>query len=122
MPQTRVVFYREDDGSVPLLDWLDGIPARAVTKCRVRIERLRELGHELRRPEADYLRDGIYELRVALQGVNYRMLHFFHGNVAAVLSQGLTKEREVPAKEMDKAIERKARFEAHPKKHTHEEA
>ncbi|MBI4582365.1 MAG: type II toxin-antitoxin system RelE/ParE family toxin, partial [Planctomycetes bacterium] len=79
MPRTRVVFYREDDGSVPLLDWMDSIAVKAVAKCRVRIERLRELGHELRRPEADYLRDDIYELRVALQGRNYRMLYFFHG-------------------------------------------
>lgn len=29
--------------------------------CVVKIERLRELGHELRRPETDLLRDGIYE-------------------------------------------------------------
>jgi len=27
------------------------------------------MGHELRRPEADFLRDGIHELRVSLQGV-----------------------------------------------------
>ena len=27
-------------------------------------ERLAQLGHELRRPEADYLRDQIYELRI----------------------------------------------------------
>lgn len=106
---------------MPILDWLDDIPAKAVAKCLVRIERLRELGHELRRPEADYLRDDIYELRVALQGVNYRMLYFFHGKVAAVLSHGLTKERGVPPKEIDKAVERRRKFEADPKKHTHEE-
>ena len=96
MPATKVVFYCEEDGSVPLLDWLDSLPAKALTKCRVRIERLQKLGHELRRPEADFLRDGIYELRVGLRGTNYRMLYFFHGNVAAVLAHGLTKEREVP--------------------------
>ncbi len=65
--------------SSPFLDWFDGLPPKAQDKCRVRIERLRELGHELRRPEADYLRDGIYELRVKHQGVNYRLLYFFHG-------------------------------------------
>jgi hypothetical protein len=107
---------------VPLLDWLDHLPAKAVAKCRVRIERLRDLGHELRRPEADYLRDGIYELRVGLQGMNYRMLYFFHGSVAAVLSQGITKEREVPPEEIDRTIERKRRYESAPKQHTHEES
>ena len=122
MPRTKVVLYREDDGSVPLLDWLDGLQPKVVAKCRVRIERLRELGHELRRPEADYLRDGIYELRVAQQGVNYRMLYFFHGNVAAILSHGLTKEREVPPLEIDEAIERKRKYGMDPRKHTHQES
>lgn len=121
MPRTKVVFYREDNGTVPLLDWLDTIPAGALDKCRVRIERLQRLGHELRRPEADFLRDGIYELRVGLQGINYRMLYFFHGNVAVVLSHGLTKRRKVPPKEIDQAIERKKKFEADPKRHMHEE-
>lgn len=78
----------------------------------VRLERSEELGHELRRPVADYLRDDIYELRVGFQGIHYRMLYFFHGRTAAVVSHGLIKEREVPPKEIDKAIERKKRFEA----------
>jgi len=49
------------------------------------------------------------------------MLYFFHGNVAAVLSHGLTKEREVPPREIEEAIERRRKFEADPAKHTHEE-
>lgn len=88
----------------------------------MRIERLKELGHELRRPEADYLRDGIYELRVSLQGINYRMLYFFHGNVAAILSQGLVKETAVPPVEIDRAVERKQRFEQNPELFTYREA
>src|SRR5579864_9568348 len=110
MPKTKVVFYKEDDGSVPILGWLDELNEKALDKCRVRIERLEELGHELRRPEADILRDGIYELRVGLQHVNYRMLYFFHGRMAAVVSHGLVKEDEVPPKEIDKALERKRKF------------
>ena len=88
----------------------------------LRLDRLREMGHELRRPEADLLRDGIYELRVSLQGVHHRVLYFFHGTVAAVVSRGLVKERVVPPKEIDRAVERKKRFEANPQKHTYEEA
>jgi len=122
LPKTRVLLYREDDGTVPLLEWLDSLPSKAVAKCRVRIERLADLGHELRRPEADLLRDGIYELRVGLQGQNYRMLYFFHGKAVVVLSHGLVKEREVPPKEIDRALQRRRRFEANPKEHTHEEA
>ena len=56
----------------PLLAWLDDLPPKIRDKCIVRIERLAQLGHELRRPEADLLRDGIHELRVRHQGVHYR--------------------------------------------------
>src|ERR1017187_5420794 len=94
MPRTKIALYREDDGTVPLLPWLDSIPDKARDKCVVRLERLRELGHELRRPEADFLRDGIYELRVALQGINYRMLYFFHRRGGGVL---FLRRRVAPA-------------------------
>src|SRR5258708_39858250 len=63
------------------------------------------------RPEADFLRDKIYELRVGFNGMNYRMLYFFHGNIAAVVSHGIVKEAKVPPKEIDKAIERMVKFE-----------
>lgn len=101
MPKTRVVFYRDDDGSVPILEWFDSLPEKVLDKCTVRIERLAELGHELRRPEADLLRDGIYELRISLGHVSYRMLYFFYKNMAAVVSHGIVKEREVPPKEIE---------------------
>ena len=75
MPKTTVVFYQDDPDTVPVLDWLDSLPAKALDKCRVRIERLRDLGHELRRPEADFLRDGIYELRVRLRTTRSNAIH-----------------------------------------------
>jgi len=46
-----------------VLDWLDHLFKKIQAKAPVRIERLAEMGHELRRPEADYLRENIYELR-----------------------------------------------------------
>lgn len=121
MPRTKTLIYCEDDGGAPLLDWFDTIPDQARAKCVARIERLSELGHELRRPEADFLRDGIYELRAALQGINYRVLYFFHGREAVILSHGLVKERIVLPKEIEWAITRKRKFEAAPQKHTYGE-
>ena len=121
MPATELVFFMEDDGSVPFLEWFDGLQARAQDKCRVRLERLEQLGHELRRPETDLLRDGIHELRVGLQGLNYRMLYFFHGKNLVVVSHGIVKERIVPPKEIDLAVRRKAKFSANSDKHSFEE-
>ena len=57
MPRTEVRFYKDDDGAVPVLDWLRDLKKqnrRGFAKCVVRIQRLAELGHELRRPEADF--------------------------------------------------------------------
>jgi phage-related protein len=122
MPRTKVVFFRDADGAVPVLDWLDALTKKALDKCRVRIGRLQELGHELRRPEADFLRDGIYELRIRLRRINYRILYFFHDDIAAVVSHGITKEKTIPAKEIDRAVDRKRLFAIDPTAHTYEEA
>jgi hypothetical protein len=122
LPKVQVVFYQEDANTVPVLDWLDTLPLKALDKCRVKIERLQELGHELRRPEADYLRNDIYELRIGLEGRNYRILYFFHGPTVAVLAHGVIKERVVPSCDIDKAITRRMKFEKDPKGHTYQEA
>jgi phage-related protein len=91
------------------------------------LQQLEEFGHELKRPIADYLRDGIHELRPSYQGVHYRLLYFFaspmKGKAAqeariVVVSHGLVKEQAVPDAEIERAIERRKRFEADPERHT----
>jgi len=121
VPKTTVVFYQDDPDTVPVLDGLDSLPTKALDKCRVRIERLGDLGLKLRRPEADFLRDGIYELRVRLGTTNYRMLYCFHGRIAAVLAHGLVKEAEVPQRDIELAIRRKLNFALDPVRHTYKE-
>ncbi len=120
MPETDVMLFQEEDGTCPFLEWMDALPSKAQDKCLVRIERLRELGHEIRRPEGDYLRDGIYELRARLGTVNYRILYFFCAG-AAVISHGLEKETSVPDREVDTAVRRRQAFVADPETHTYRE-
>ncbi len=120
MPRTRILFFRESDGSAPLRSWLMSLWSKPRSKCLDRIEMLARLGHELRRPEADYLRDGIYELRASLAGTHYRVLYFFGGRGVAVLSHGIIKEDRVPAREIATAIWRKKRFEQDPQRYSQE--
>ncbi len=116
----EVEFYQEDDGSVPFELWLAELPEKVRTKCLVKLARLEELGHEIRRPEADILRDGIHELRTSRQGVQYRILYFFNGKAFVVVSHGLVKEgARVPPIEIERAIERKKKFEKNPENHSH---
>ena len=119
MPQTVVVFYAEGNVS-PFLEWMDGLSAGVQDKLIARIELLERSGHELRRPHADTLRDGIHELRAVSQRVNYRVLYFFFSGVA-VISHGITKEGRVPPGEIDRAVERKRRFAGAPEKYTYRE-
>jgi phage-related protein len=120
MPQTTVIFFADTDGNAPLLNWMDGLPSKVQDKCTVKIERLEEMGHELRRPEADLLRDGIYELRIAHRSIQYRILYFFHSN-KAIISHGLKKESEVPDKDIALAVKRLGMFKLNPQLHTYEE-
>jgi phage-related protein len=124
MPKTKVLFFKDSDGSAPVLEWLATLRItnkKAFAKCVVRIERLEEVGHELRRPEADILRDGIYELRAKQGQVQYRILYFFSGQGIAMLAHALTKEDKVPDVDIDRALKRKRLFERNPTEHTYEE-
>ena len=117
MPRAELIFYKEGD-EVPILAWLKKAPAKVQDKCFAYFSQLEAKGHELRRPLADLLRDGIHELRPSYQGVHYRILYFFSGKDVVVVSHGLKKEGEIPAVEIIRAIERKRKFEANPQAHT----
>jgi phage-related protein len=123
MPKTHVAFYQDADGQAPVVICLRDLMKtnqKAWAHCRVRIEMLTQMGHELRRPAADYLRDGIYELRAKQGHVQYRILYFFHERQVAILAHSLTKEDIIPVVEIERAIKRKKLFESNPRKHTYE--
>ena len=116
VPQSELIFYKEGE-TVVFDEWLKALPVKVQAKCLTVVSMLRSQGHELRRPIADILRDGIYELRLSYQGINYRILYFFSGKNIVVISHGLSKKVDVPAIEIDRAIERKNEYEANPKVH-----
>lgn len=121
MPPTEVRAYRDSKGSVPIQEWLDRLETqqpKAYAKCLALILELAEKGFQMRRPHADYLRDGIYEVRASFSGVNYRILYFFYGKNKVVLSHGLTKERVVPPADIELAVKRMNEVQANPNKFT----
>jgi len=91
---------------------------KAQIKCLAYLSQLENRGHELRRPIADLLRDGIYELRPSCAGVHYRILYFFAGKDVVVVSHGLIKEATVPTADIERAIARRKKFVANPGVHT----
>ena len=117
MPETTVVFYSDAHGKAPALEWLQRQPTKVRDKFRVVMGQLQEKGGSLSRPYAAPLRDKVYELRVQWQNVHYRMLYFFHGNVA-VLAHGCTKEDRVDAADIDRAVARRDLFQQDTTAHT----
>ncbi len=111
--------FRDEEGC-PVLDWFRTLPTREANKGLSRLERLALLGHGLRRPEAEYLEEGIYESRWRFQSVNYRLLYFFHGRDAVVLSHGFTKEDRIPPREIDRALRHKVKYMRNPLAHSQE--
>jgi len=59
---------------------------------------------------------------IGARRLNYRILYFFHGRVAAILAHGLTKEDRVPSAAIDAAFMRKQRYEQDRKLHTFEKS
>ena len=105
MSETSVFLFQEDDGSVPVLDWMNSFREkneRAYRKCFGLSQLLEQFGHELRRPRADMLRDGVYELRTRVGNVNYRILYGFIGKDIAI----------------ERAIARIAKYKTNPEAHS----
>ena len=96
MPKTSILLYQEKEGDSPIVDWLCELKKtnrNGFAQCVGRISQLESTGYELRRPSADYLQDGIYELRAKHLKVQYRIFYFFHGQNVAILSHGIIKEQ-----------------------------
>ena len=118
MPKARVFFYQDESGAVPVLEWLRTLlkqDRKGYANCVARIQLLASTGYELRRPAADYLEDGIYELRAKHVRVQYRILYFFYGQNVAILAHSIIKDTDqVPKVEIERAIKRKQLFEINP--------
>ncbi|MFA5140747.1 MAG: type II toxin-antitoxin system RelE/ParE family toxin [Elusimicrobiota bacterium] len=108
MPFT-LEFYRAPDGEEPVLDYI-----RAQVKShRVKIGRalqyLEDAGYAAKRPLAEHLGGGIYELRAAIERHQHRPLYFFHGRSLIVVANAFLKKGEkVPQSEADLARRRRA--------------
>lgn len=70
-----------------------------------KIQLLQELGINLHRPHADFLRDKTYELRARDRKKQLRILYFFFDGNKIIFSHGIVKKSgRVPDAEIDRAI------------------
>jgi hypothetical protein len=114
----EIRIYCEEDGSCPFKKWLDKQNYKVAVKASRYIEELGHFGYQLHRPYSENLGNGIYELRPTYQGIHYRILYFFHGREIAIITGGLVKEKRIPEKELNIAVNRMKKYKLDPEKYS----
>lgn len=100
----QVVFYKKQNGTVPVEDFLQSLDMKMQAKVVRAIDMLKVNGYELREPYSKSLGDGIFELRVQVATDISRVLYFFVVNGKVVLTHGFIKKTEkTPLSEIDRA-------------------
>lgn len=106
-----IIYYKTWRGEIPALEFIDTLTVKVQSKIRKQILLLSYEGPKLKRPYADYLRDGIYELRVKFSPNEYRVLYFFYQRTNIILTHGFVKKSDrVPDSGIEKAIKFKLEF------------
>ena len=113
-----VEFYKKEDGTEPVREFLDSLEPKMRAKMLRTIDLLENNGVALREPYSSALEDGIFELR-AKQGSNItRVLYFFHIGNKAYLTNGFTKKtQKTPPSEIELAKKYRA---DHLRRHSNE--
>ena len=119
MPQTEIIFYQDAKGRAPLLSWLDGLRDKVVDKGIAKITLLEKQGNELRFPNCKNIDGDIWALRFKRRKVNYRILYAFCGRNVVLLTNGTTKEKQIPRTEIERAKRYLADYRSNSERHTY---
>jgi phage-related protein len=110
-------FFVEDDGTLPVRDWLDQLPNEVRAKVIARIDLLKESGPALDFPYTSQIEGKLREARLRMGKTRYRVLYFFDESRTGILLHGFTKNT-ASVQEADKRIARNrmAKHEGRSKK------
>lgn len=101
----KLYYFEDINNKCEVDEYLDSLNIKNRAKVMAWIDKLQEQGNRLHRPFADYLRDGIYELRISVSSNNLRILYFFILKNQIILSHAfIKKSSKVPEREINKAI------------------
>lgn len=86
-----VNFYREEDGSKPVGDFIQGLNVKMKAKVVSDLHRPEMPENEAGSPLSKFLEDDIFELRAGLGNNIVRILYFFDGGEIIVVTNGFVK-------------------------------
>jgi phage-related protein len=102
-------YFVDEDGRRLVKDFINSLTKKEQAKVYAYITELKDQGNNLRRPMADYLRNGIYELRPR----DNRIFYFFYLRDRAVLVHAIKKHvNRIPAHDLKLCVNRKMKVEA----------
>ena len=104
-----IYYFVDEDGCKPVKEFIDSLTEKEQAKVYAYIAELKNQGNNFRRPMADYLRDGIYELRPR----DNRIFYFFYLRDKAVLVHAIKKHvNRIPENDLKLCIKRRIKIEA----------
>lgn len=104
MQEYEIIFYKTDNGEIPVKEFLDSLNLKMRAKMLMSIRIVRENGYQVRMPYSEELEDGIFELRAKVGSDISRVLYFFVLGRKIVLTNGFVKKtQKTPRKEIDRA-------------------
>lgn len=96
-------FYEKTDGECQVRDYLRAQRKSVRGEAGWLLECLEREGNRLERPIADYVEDGIYELRIIVERQQHRILYFFHKKIIIATNAFLKKSVKIPKGKLELA-------------------
>lgn len=109
----NAIEYYEENGDIPVIDFLESLSAKEQAKILREIDLLEEFGFSLGMP---YIRkmEGtkeLWELRIKQSSNNYRVFFFHYVDGVFVLLHGIVKKTEkTPKRHIDVALDRMKKY------------
>jgi len=108
----HIYSYVNKKGEAPVEEFLDSLPEKERAKALAYIDELKIQGHNMKRPMADYIDYGIYELRPK----DNRIFYFFFLRKNAVMLHAIRKKtKKIPVSDLKVCLKRKSEVEKEKK-------
>lgn len=97
----NVIFYEKEDGTIPVQEFLDGLPAKHQAKALRDIDVLEKYGTTLTEPHVKHIKGKLWELRIKSASDISRIFYFVPVGRDIILLHGFVKKtQKTPDKEI----------------------
>jgi len=100
----NIIFYEKEDGTIPVQEFLDTLPAKHHAKAFRDIDILEKYGTMLTGPYVKHIQGKLWELRIRLASDVSRIFYFVPFGSDIVLLHGFVKKtQKTPSREIETA-------------------